>query len=119
MTRTALERFRSTFFANAAMFKKTYLDVEVEFGPSWADEFDLHLANVFGDDDDAYRDAVRGYSRFAIDAMRLQTLFKDVELVGTTECTYCMSWRNGMPIYLARGPIRPPSSGWRQLRHYE
>lgn len=86
MARSALERFRSTFFANAAMFKKTYVDVEAEFGSSWADEFDLHLANVFGDDDDAYRDAVRGYSRFAIDAMRLQKLFN--AKLRYEDCTY-------------------------------
>lgn len=49
---------------------------------------------------------------------RLHALFRDVQLVGTVQCTYCMSWRNGMPIYLARGSIKPISSVWAQTRNY-
>ena len=50
---------------------------------------------------------------------RLQALFRDVQVVGTTSCVYCMSWRNGMPIYLARGQVAPLSTRWSETRHYE
>jgi 4-amino-4-deoxy-L-arabinose transferase-like glycosyltransferase len=49
----------------------------------------------------------------------LRLLFRHVERVDTTQCTYCMNWRDGMPIYLARGSIRPVSSIWPKARHYE
>jgi hypothetical protein len=49
----------------------------------------------------------------------LRLLFRDVRQVGVTSCTYCMSWRNGEPIYLARGSTRPLSSIWPRVRHYE
>jgi 4-amino-4-deoxy-L-arabinose transferase-like glycosyltransferase len=49
----------------------------------------------------------------------LRALFRDVQLEGTTSCTYCMSWRNGMPIWVARRPIVPVSSVWEKARHYE
>jgi len=57
------------------MFKKTFADVEAEFGAPWREEFDEHLANLFGADEQAHLNAVRGYSKFAIDAMRLQRRF--------------------------------------------
>jgi len=86
MPLSSLELFRSTFFANASMFKKTFLDVQAEFGDPWSAEFDLHLAKLFGDDPTAHADAVRGYSKFAIDAMRLQKLFN--KKLRYEDCTY-------------------------------
>ncbi len=71
----ALELFKDVFFKNAAMFKKTFIDVESEFGLAWREELDQHLGNLFGSDEAAYLDAVRGYSKFSIDAMRLQIRF--------------------------------------------
>ena len=57
----------------------------------------------------------------AIDAdpQDLRALFREVRQVGVTSCTYCMSWRNDMPIYLARRSIAPVSSVWGKARHYE
>jgi hypothetical protein len=57
----------------------------------------------------------------AIDANpeRLRQVFREVTQVATTRCDYCMSWRNGKPIYVARGPIAPLSSLWPRLRYYE
>lgn len=57
----------------------------------------------------------------AVDANpeRLHRLFRDVTLVGTTRCEYCMSWRNGRTIHVARDPIAPLSSVWPQTRFYE
>jgi len=49
----------------------------------------------------------------------LESLFREVTEVGVTDCAYCMSWRNGMPIYLARGAVRPLSTMWSRVRHYE
>jgi hypothetical protein len=49
----------------------------------------------------------------------LRALFRYVQQVGVTSCTYCMSWRNGVPIYVARRSIAPASSIWAEARHYE
>jgi hypothetical protein len=49
----------------------------------------------------------------------LETIFRDVRLAATTSCAYCMTWRNEMPIYLAREPIAPLSGIWYKARHYE
>jgi SAM-dependent methyltransferase len=86
MSLESFELFRKIFFTNASMFKKTFLDVHSEFGDSWAAEFNLHLANLFAGDDEAYKDAVRGYTKFAIDAMRLQRLFN--KKLRYEDCTY-------------------------------
>ena len=70
-----LDLFKSIFFENVAMFKKTFLKVESDFGEPWSNEFNCHLGTLFGKDEEAYINSVRGYSKFAIDAMRLQNLF--------------------------------------------
>lgn len=75
MALSGFDLFKDVFFEKAAMFKKTFIDVQSEFGVPWRDEFDEHLRNLFGADRPAYEDAVRGYSKFAIDAMRLQRRF--------------------------------------------
>ncbi|HSC27998.1 MAG TPA: glycosyltransferase family 39 protein [Vicinamibacterales bacterium] len=49
----------------------------------------------------------------------LHALFRDVQAVGATSCTYCMSWRDGMAIHVARRSIAPVSSVWAEARHYE
>jgi hypothetical protein len=53
------------------------------------------------------------------DPADLRALFREVEQVGVTSCTYCMSWRNGMPIFVARRSIVPVSRVWARARHYE
>lgn len=70
-----LDLFRTIFFKNAAMFKKTFLNVESDFGELWSDEFNCHLGTLFDKDEEAYIDSICGYSKFSIDAMRLQALF--------------------------------------------
>lgn len=70
-----LEQFRQIFFEQAPIFQSTFLKVQSEFGGAWEAEFDAHLEKLFGKNEEAYRNAVRGYSRFALDAMRLQKLF--------------------------------------------
>src|SRR5574340_964419 len=67
------------------------------------------------------REGVNSDVFIAIDANPddLRLLFRDVELVGRTSCTYCMSWRNGLPIYVARRSIAPVSTIWARARHYE
>ena len=71
----ALALFQKEFFEHARIFQKTFLDVQAAFGPPWEAEFDEHLRNLFGSGVEQYRSAIRGYSRFAIDAMRLQRIF--------------------------------------------
>jgi hypothetical protein len=39
-------------------------------------------------------------------------LFRDVRALGRDTCDYCMSWRNAMPIYLAKGPKVPIAPFW-------
>ncbi len=41
----------------------------------------------------------------------LRALFRDVRQVGVTQCTYCMSWRNGMRIHVARRIARAAPYG--------
>ena len=72
---SSFELFRDTFFQNAAIFKKSFQEMQSEFGASWEEEFDAHLENLFGLDETSYQRAVEGYSRFAVDAMRLQRRF--------------------------------------------
>jgi hypothetical protein len=67
------------------------------------------------------REGVNSDVLIAVGARRddLEGIFRDVRLAGTTSCAYCMTWRNEMPIYLARGPVAPLSSIWYKARHYE
>jgi 2-polyprenyl-3-methyl-5-hydroxy-6-metoxy-1,4-benzoquinol methylase len=75
---SVLPLFRDLFFANARIFKKTFLDVESEFGPWWQETFDDYLHRFFGRDEGALVDAVHGYAGYAIDAMRLQQRFNRI-----------------------------------------
>jgi hypothetical protein len=49
----------------------------------------------------------------------LKLLYREYSVVDEVRCTYCMSWRARMPIYVARQPIMPLSAFWPRLRHYE
>ncbi|HUG54966.1 MAG TPA: hypothetical protein VMR21_15250 [Vicinamibacteria bacterium] len=49
----------------------------------------------------------------------LRRLFEDVRRARVHHCEYCMSWRDGMPIFVARGPREPLSRHWPALRHFE
>ena len=49
----------------------------------------------------------------------LRMLFRDVRVVRVHHCEYCMSWRDGMPIFVARGALAPLSGFWPQIRHFE
>lgn len=66
------------------------------------------------------REGVNSDVLIAVGARRddLEALFRDVRLAGTTSCAYCMTWRNDMPIYLARGQVAPLSGIWFKARHY-
>jgi SAM-dependent methyltransferase len=74
-----LALFRETFFSQAPLFRKTFLDVQSLFGPAWERDFDEHLFKLFGDDRAAYEKAVIGYAKFSIDAMRLQKRFNQTK----------------------------------------
>jgi 2-polyprenyl-3-methyl-5-hydroxy-6-metoxy-1,4-benzoquinol methylase len=69
------EQFKQLFFKEAAIFKSNFNNVESEFGDNWKQEFDLHLMKQFADNEENYINAIKGYSRFSIDAMRLQKRF--------------------------------------------
>jgi len=49
----------------------------------------------------------------------LRQLFSEVWEAGRIRCDYCMSWRNDIPIFVARRSIAPVESAWPDFRHYE
>ena len=49
----------------------------------------------------------------------LRALFREVREARVHRCEYCMSWRDGMPIFVARGAREPLSRYWAGLRHFE
>jgi len=49
----------------------------------------------------------------------LRQLFAEVWEAGRIRCDYCMSWRNDIPIFVARRSIAPIDSLWPRFRHYE
>lgn len=75
MSTDALDRFQRLLFEHATIFRKTYLDVQGSFGHPWEVEFDAHLRHLLGSDEAAYVSAIKGYSNFALEVMRLQRVF--------------------------------------------
>jgi hypothetical protein len=49
----------------------------------------------------------------------LGRIFREVELARVHDCDWCMSWRDEMPIWLARGPKVSIREIWPQFKHYE
>jgi 4-amino-4-deoxy-L-arabinose transferase-like glycosyltransferase len=49
----------------------------------------------------------------------LRRLYRDVRVARIHRCDYCMSWRDEMPIFVARGAREPLSRYWPGLRHFE
>lgn len=47
----------------------------LDFGPTWADHFEMELQHFFADDTAALEKATDGYGEFALDAMKLQKRF--------------------------------------------
>ena len=45
--------------------------------------------------------------------------FAEVQPAGRSECGFCMPWRNGLPIWIVRGPRVPMSVVWPEFKHYE
>jgi hypothetical protein len=53
------------------------------------------------------------------DPETLRHLFAEVWEAGRIRCDYCMSWRNDIPIFVARRSIEPIDPLWPRFRHYE
>jgi 4-amino-4-deoxy-L-arabinose transferase-like glycosyltransferase len=49
----------------------------------------------------------------------LKKVYRQVTRVDTVQCDYCMSWRDHMPIFVARDPLVPLDSVWARTRFYE
>ncbi len=49
----------------------------------------------------------------------LRDYFDDVQQVGVSRCTYCMSWRNNMPILIARRPRGTLRETWPLIKNYQ
>jgi SAM-dependent methyltransferase len=75
MTLHSFNLFKEQLIKHAKVFESSFSTLENEMAESWAPDFNNHLNKLFGDEPDHYKNAVIGYSKFAIDAMRLQVLF--------------------------------------------
>lgn len=71
-----IEPFRSELRAAFPYFEPTIDKRIADFGEPWVREFNEELDRAFGDDRKALAGAVRGYCRFALDAMRLQKRYE-------------------------------------------
>jgi SAM-dependent methyltransferase len=73
-SRPNLDRLDARFRAASPVFREAVARPRAALGDKWADEFDDTIERLFpGDDDIAL--AVDGYSRFALDVLRLQARF--------------------------------------------
>jgi hypothetical protein len=56
------------------------------------------------------------------DADDIGAMYESIDQVAVYDCDYCMTWRDEMPIYVARG-LRIPASelpaAWEAAKHYE
>ena len=50
---------------------------------------------------------------------RLRAVFEDVRLARTHECEWCMPWRDGMPIWIARHPRVRLADRWTSWKKFE
>ena len=46
-------------------------------------------------------------------------MFETVDQVRIHDCRWCTPWRDGIPIWVARGPRLPMADIWPRLKHYE
>jgi hypothetical protein len=49
----------------------------------------------------------------------LRKVYRQVTRVDSVRCDYCMSWRDHMPIFVAKDPLVPLDSVWARTRFYE
>ena len=49
----------------------------------------------------------------------LEASFADVHLATTHHCDYCMSWRDKMPIYVAKRVRAPLEETWATAKRFE
>ena len=75
MSLDVFNAFREVFRKEGVIFAKNLDEVHALFGDEWAEDFGSHLERLLGNDENAYRNAMRGYAKFSLDAMRLQMVF--------------------------------------------
>lgn len=68
-------RFNEELRTQAPYMSSTVSRARERFGPAWSTAFGETLGHVIGDDE-AFRKAVKGYVRFALDATKLQRSFE-------------------------------------------
>ncbi|HEY5906613.1 MAG TPA: glycosyltransferase family 39 protein [Vicinamibacteria bacterium] len=49
----------------------------------------------------------------------LQQWFAEVTRVGTTQCSYCMPYESGQPVWVARRPRAALAELWPQFKHFD
>lgn len=50
---------------------------------------------------------------------KLDVLFESHELAATHACTYCMSWRNGLEVRVARRPRQSLVDAWSKMKDFQ
>lgn len=70
-----VQRVRQVLIAHFPYFAKIVDRRAEEFGAQWIGSFEKELATFFGRDDERLQNAVTGYGKFSLDAMKLQKKF--------------------------------------------
>lgn len=73
---SAVDKFELLLTTRYPFFKTSVENQYLKFGDAWRAEFGDMLVRMFGDDDDKFERALRGYVDFAIDGLRLQKKFE-------------------------------------------
>ncbi|MBN2007239.1 MAG: glycosyltransferase family 39 protein [Anaerolineae bacterium] len=63
-------------------------------------------------------DGTQEYLVVGIDAADMESVFGEFRLVRVHHCDWCMPWRDAMPIWIARDPVRSISQLWPELKMY-
>jgi len=63
-------------------------------------------------------DGTEEYLVVGFNAGDMENVFGKFRLVRVHHCDWCMPWRDAMPIWFARDPVRPISRLWPELKMY-
>lgn len=75
MTTPGISAVEAAFAARFPLFRKVVATRAAEFGRDWEQRFEAEIATFFAGDPQAIEQAIEGYSRFSLEAMRLQKKF--------------------------------------------
>lgn len=70
-----LDDFEAAYTKTYPVFARSFSRMKEAFGDPWRSDFNQHLEILYGRDRAHMQQAMKGYARFAMDAMRLQSRF--------------------------------------------